>query len=121
MDVQMVVTSVVTAIVITALTAICRQLQSIKEDFAAVKAGTRAGLLADITRIHSGSKKNGRISGDTFRIVMECYAQYKALGGDGFADSLIHEIAGLATATKQAAETAMTVTGADKGATAAIK
>lgn len=90
-----IIIGVVTAIIITALTAICRQLQSIKEDFDAVKAGTRAGLLADITRIHSGAIKNGRISGDTKLIVMECYCQYKALGGDGFADSLIKEIEGL--------------------------
>ena len=86
---------VMTAIIITALTAICRQLQDIKDDFEAVKAGTRAGLLADITRIHSGSKKNGYISGDTKLIVFECYAQYKALGGDGFADNLIEEIKAL--------------------------
>lgn len=87
-----IIIGVVTAVIITALTAICRQLQEIKEDFAAVKAGTRAGLLADITRIHSGATKNGYISKDTFQIVMECHAQYKALGGDGFADRLMQDI-----------------------------
>lgn len=60
-----------------------------------VERGARAGLLADITRIHSGATKNGYISKDTLQIVMECHKQYKALGGDGFADDLIEEIRGL--------------------------
>lgn len=89
---QEILIGIVTAIIIAALTAICRMLDNFKTDFEAIKAGTRAGLLADITRIHAGATKNHYISGDTKLIVMECYAQYKALGGDGFADNLIEEI-----------------------------
>lgn len=55
----------------------------------------RSGLLADITRIHSGATKNGCIRKDTLRIVEDCYAKYKGLWGDGFADAIMSEIRGL--------------------------
>lgn len=57
-----------------------------------VECGVRSGLLAHITRIHSATTKNGYISKDTFQIATECYAQYKNLGGDGYADRLMQEI-----------------------------
>lgn len=57
-----------------------------------VECGVRAGLLAHITRIHDGAMKNGRISNEALQIVSECHSQYRALGGDGYADRLMQEI-----------------------------
>lgn len=60
-----------------------------------VERGVRSGLLAHITRIHAATARNGYISKDTLQIVTDCYAQYKRLGGDGYADQLLGEIKAL--------------------------
>lgn len=57
-----------------------------------LRSAVRAGLLAHITRIHDGAMAKGGISKDALRIVVECYTQYKATGGDGYADGLMSEI-----------------------------
>lgn len=97
MDTQTIITSVVSAVIIGTLAAIWGKLLTLLQDINTIRMGTRAGLLADITRIHDGAIKNGKINNDAMRIVHECYAQYHALGGNGYASALMDEIDALPT------------------------
>lgn len=72
-------------------------ISDLREEINRLKKGVRTGLLSHISRIHSGAMMNKRIGKDTARIVDECYAEYKGLGGDGYADNIMKEIMDLKT------------------------
>lgn len=52
----------------------------------------RAGLLSHLTRIHSATQGKDFIRKDTYQIAEECFKQYKALWGDGYADGIMDDI-----------------------------
>jgi len=57
-----------------------------------IMLAVRAGLLSHLTRIHSATLGKEYIRKDTYQIAEECFKQYKALHGDGYADGIMADI-----------------------------
>ena len=71
---------------------VVKTLHKIANPLREIKSASLSSLRYSIVRAHREYKQNGKISSMALECVCDMYEQYKALGGNGFIETLLNEL-----------------------------
>jgi len=80
---------------ITLITWLVRTLKKVVTPLQEIRTATLSSLKYSMARAHREYTQNGRISRIALECVCDMFSRYKALGGNGFIDTLINELKNL--------------------------